>query len=60
MIPCPVWQCGGTMEAVEREAPKGINPDDGYNGDWQTPDLVCDNCGAVYQFVKFTEHAKKR
>jgi len=49
---CPVWQCGGIMEAVETEPPEGIADEyaDGYPGCWQTPNLVCSNCGSVYVY----------
>jgi hypothetical protein len=53
---CPVYQCGGLMETVERPYPKGMNEDDfpdGMPGDLQLPDLVCKSCGALYQFQKF-------
>jgi len=52
-IKCPVWQCGGVMATVEREPPEGKADeyqDATYSGHWQTPDLVCTNCGAVYKF----------
>jgi hypothetical protein len=39
---CPLHQCGGLMVSKER-------------GDWQTPDLICTNCGAVYQFQEFNK-----
>lgn len=35
---CPRWQCGGMMKQVEED-------------DWQTPVLVCENCGGKYRFV---------
>jgi hypothetical protein len=51
---CPVYQCGGLMVCKERKVPKdfdkGENYPDGYDGDEKTPDLVCSNCKAVYQF----------
>ena len=37
---CPVWQCGGELEYLEGR----IN--------WQTPDMKCKNCGAVWKFDK--------
>ena len=54
-IKCPVWQCGGIMKSVERNPPEGSKDEwaDGYDGDWQTPDLVCTNCGANYIFSQF-------
>jgi hypothetical protein len=57
---CPVWQCGGIMHAVERKPPKDFlegNGDD-YEGDFQTPDLVCENCRAVYSFGGFRKRKK--
>ncbi len=53
---CPMYQCGGIMVAKERPYPKGMNEDDfpdGMPGDSQMPDLVCTNCKAVYQFMRF-------
>ena len=62
-IKCPVWQCGGFMRSVERKVKwvignvAGVPPT--ADGDvpaddlWQVPDLVCDNCGAVYKFSGF-------
>lgn len=53
---CPVYQCGGLMIIKERPYPKGQGEDDfpdGMVGDSQTPDLVCDNCNAVYRFNGF-------
>jgi|SRR3972149_3953794 len=51
---CPVHQCGGIMETVIRKKPEYIDADiEGYNGDEQTPDLICSNCKAVYQFKRF-------
>lgn len=57
-IKCPVWQCGGVMKTVERKPPKDIEDvsKDGhyeYDGDEQTPDMVCINCGAKYRFDGF-------
>jgi hypothetical protein len=53
-IKCPMWQCGGFMEAKERRPPKGFTRDEAeYDGDWQSPDLVCVNCGAIYRFGGF-------
>ena len=52
---CPIYQCGGIMVSKERKYPKGKNEDDfpdGMIGDFQMPDLVCTNCGAVYQLTK--------
>ena len=50
---CPIWQCGAMMRFVERPPPKDFTSDDEYTGDWQTPDQVCTNCGAVYEFKDF-------
>jgi hypothetical protein len=52
---CPMWQCGGIMRAVERKRPNGFAAEasDGYDGDYQTPDLVCENCRATYKFSGF-------
>jgi hypothetical protein len=49
-IPCPVWQCGGFMNTVEREMPQDFADEhsDGYPGSFQEPDLVCENCGTTY------------
>ncbi len=33
---CPIWQCGGQLAYLE----KRLN--------WQTPDLMCSNCGALW------------
>lgn len=53
-VKCPVWQCGGWMMTVERNPPKGTNQNDPhYDGDFQTPDLVCVNCKARYMFDGF-------
>lgn len=58
---CPIWQCGGTMKHVERRPPKGMDPSDPqeYDGDFQTPDLVCTNCGGVYRFSGFKKRRPK-
>ena len=37
---CPIWQCGGDLKHVELK-----------DGNWQTPDLKCENCGAYFKFV---------
>lgn len=56
-IKCPLNQCGGIMQCKERKPPeKDIEE---YNGDWQTPDLVCSNCGAVYQFQRFKKKGER-
>lgn len=58
---CPIYQCGGFMTIEERDAPEGIDADiDGYNGDCQSPDLVCDNCKARYQFVGLNKKANEK
>jgi hypothetical protein len=53
---CPIHQCGGMLTTKIRKAPKGDNID-GYYGDEQSPDLVCTNCKAVYEFKGF-KHGK--
>ena len=35
---CPIWQCGGILEHIER-----IN--------WQEPDLKCKSCGAEWKLI---------
>lgn len=40
LLVCPIWQCGGSLHPIE-------------TNDWQTPLLVCDNCGGIYQFLRF-------
>lgn len=59
---CPVWQCGGIMRAVERKRPKNFADEasDGYDGDFQTPDLVCENCRAVYRFSGFRRRKNEK
>jgi len=52
---CPVYQCGGLMNPKERNPPINFIESEHFNGDEQTPDLICDNCGAVYQFKKFNK-----
>jgi hypothetical protein len=52
-LKCPVYQCGGLMEIKERKPPKDFIESEHYDGDEQTPDLVCSNCGAIYQFQRF-------
>jgi len=59
MIRCPIWQCGGEMHPVERDRPKGLTDDDSYPGDWQQPDLVCDNCGAIYRIIGYKKVKNK-
>jgi len=50
-VKCPIWQCGGVLIPVEREPPEGDwDEHNSYPGDWQTPDLVCENCGSIYKF----------
>lgn len=54
---CPVYGCGGDLKVKVRRQPKdfngGDNYQDGYDGDEQTPDMVCTNCGAIYKFSGF-------
>jgi len=52
-IKCPVYQCGGLMVVKERKLPKNFIEGEHYDGDDQTPDLVCTNCKAIYQFKGF-------
>jgi len=52
-IRCPIYQCGGFMATKERKLPKDFIEGEHYHGDDQTPDLICDNCGGIYQFVRF-------
>jgi hypothetical protein len=54
---CPVYQCGGLMFSKERKKPKDFIESEHYDGDDQTPDLICSNCGAIYQFQRF-KHGK--
>ena len=49
---CPIYQCGGIMKCKERKKPNFFFESEHYDGDEQTPDLVCFNCGAIYQFRK--------
>ena len=48
---CPIWQCGGIIMAKERHLPNSDPLE--YYGDWQSPDLICSNCGGIYQFKGF-------
>lgn len=57
---CPVYQCGGFMIAKERKPPKDFIESEHYDGDEQTPNLICTNCKAVYQFKGFNRWSKKR
>lgn len=51
---CPIFQCGGLMETKERRRPNNFFIEsEHYDGDEQSPDLVCSNCKAVYQFKRF-------
>ena len=52
---CPVHQCGGEMIPQEREPPETFIESEHFDGDEQTPDLICDNCGAIYQFKGFNK-----
>lgn len=52
---CPLHQCGGLMITKERDPPNDLRkfPKEHhyeYDGDEQSPDLICTNCKAVYQF----------
>ena len=57
-IRCPVYQCGGFMEPRAKRPPYKCTHDDEYIGDEQTPDLICTNCHAVYEFLGF--HVARR
>ena len=59
---CPIWQCGGRMDARERKPPVKLAKDEDmeYNGDWQSPDLICSQCGAIYQFHHFKNKGEKK
>lgn len=52
-IRCPVYQCSGFMKIVARKPPRGKTYDDEYEGDEHTPDMICTNCGARYNFGGF-------
>jgi len=63
MMRCPVYQCSGTMKAAVRPYPKGESEMDypnGMPGDDQLPDLVCQNCHAVYRFQYFERKKDNR
>jgi len=49
-----VWHI---IHVVERKPPKGSGI--GYDGDFQTPDLVCENCGAIYSFSGFKKRRNR-
>ena len=55
---CPVHQCGGEMIPSEREPPKDFIESEHFDGDEQTPDLICSNCGSVYQFKGFKKNMR--
>ena len=57
-IKCPLNQCGGIMQYKERIPPEKDLEE--YDGDWQTPDLVCSNCGAIYQFQRFKKKGERK
>jgi len=57
-IKCPLNQCGGIMQCKERRPPE--KDLDEYDGDWQTPDLVCSNCGAIYQFQRIKKKGERK
>ena len=52
---CPVYQCGGEMIPEERIPPEDFIESEYFDGDEQTPDLICDNCGAIYKFKGFNK-----
>ncbi len=57
---CPMHQCGGLMVTKERRRPKKVFIEsEHYDGDEQSPDLVCSNCKAVYQFKRFVGKKRK-
>lgn len=56
---CPMHQCGGIMVAKERRIPKSSVYLEHWNGDEQSPDLICTNCGAIYQFQGFKKSKVK-
>jgi len=60
-IRCPMYQCGGFMEAKERKVSKSFLAEnwEHWNGDEQSPDLICTNCKALYQFQGF-KNAKRK
>jgi len=43
------------MIPQEREPPETFIESEHFDGDEQTPDLICDNCGAIYQFKGFNK-----
>lgn len=54
---CPIHQCGGFMVAKERKMTTSFLAEkwEHWNGDEQSPDLICTNCKAVYQFQRFKD-----
>ena len=60
-IRCPMYQCGGFMKARERKVSKSFLDEnwEHWNGDEQSPDLICTNCKAVYQFQGFRNVKRK-
>ena len=42
-----------------RKLLKDLIESEHYDGDEQTPDLICTNCKAVYQFKGFRDAKKK-
>ena len=57
---CPVWQCGSLMNVVERPMPKDAIESEHWDGDEQTPDLVCTNCHAFYKFSGFQKRGRRK
>jgi hypothetical protein len=58
-IRCPVYQCGGFMQHKMRKVSKLAKEFEHYDGDEQTPDLICTNCKAIYQFKGFKDEKRK-
>ena len=52
-IRCPISQCGSFLIPTERKLPKDFIESEHYNGDEQTPDLICKDCGGIYRFTGF-------
>lgn len=50
---CPIYQCGGFLKTVIRRPPKDFDYEDEYDGNEQTPDMVCMDCDAKYKFDGF-------
>lgn len=59
-IKCPVYQCGAYMKTVVRRPPKDFTYEDEYDGNEQTPDMVCTDCNAKYKFDGFKKRRGKK